>query len=58
MNLPPELLAILVCPQCKGDIEPRDEESCLACGACRLKYPVIDGNPLMLIEEAVPVDEA
>ena len=52
MKLARELLAILVCPRCKGEIEPTNDESYLVCRACRLKYPVVDGIPLMLTEEA------
>jgi len=55
MSLAPELLEILVCPKCKGDLEYRaqDPES-LVCHACRLVYPVDDGIPVMLIDEAQP----
>jgi uncharacterized protein YbaR (Trm112 family) len=52
MKLPQDLLALLACPRCKGEITPMDDGSCLVCRACRLKYPVVDGIPLMLIEEA------
>jgi uncharacterized protein YbaR (Trm112 family) len=50
------LTAILVCPKCKGDLEhrPGPEES-LVCHACRLVYPVRDGIPIMLIDEAKPL---
>lgn len=57
MKLAPELLAILACPRCKGEIRPVDDEPFLVCWACRLKYPVIDGIPLMLVEEAGKLDE-
>jgi uncharacterized protein YbaR (Trm112 family) len=53
MSLAPELLEILVCPKCKGDLEYRtspDEE--LVCSACRLRYAVKDDIPIMLIDEA------
>ena len=56
MNLAPELLAILVCPQCKGDIQPVAEQSCLVCRTCRLKYRVNDGIPVMLIDESEKFD--
>ena len=49
-----QLLAILVCPKCKGDLEYRPEESRLLCKKCRLSYPVRDGIPIMLIDEATP----
>ena len=56
MSLSPELLAILVCPQCKGDLEYREgPEESLVCHACRLVYAVEDDIPIMLIDEAKPL---
>lgn len=55
MTLSPQLLAILVCPQCKGDLAYREMESALLCSACRLRYPVRDDIPIMLIDEATPL---
>jgi uncharacterized protein YbaR (Trm112 family) len=55
MTLAPELLEILVCPQCKGDLEYRREPESLACHACRLVYRVDEGIPVMLIDEATPL---
>ncbi len=52
MTLSPELLAILVCPKCKGDLEYDRSAGVLICHACRLRYPVRDGIPIMLVEEA------
>lgn len=52
MSLSPELLEILVCPKCKGDLEHRLDPESLVCLRCRLVYPVEDGIPIMLIEEA------
>jgi uncharacterized protein YbaR (Trm112 family) len=53
MSVAPELLEILVCPQCKGDLEyrqsPREE---LVCKRCRLIYAIEDDIPIMLIDEA------
>ncbi len=57
MKISPELLAILACPRCKEGVQPMEDESYLFCSACRVKYPVVDGIPLMLIEEAVRLDE-
>ena len=54
MTVSQELLAILVCPKCKGDLEYRPAESVLVCKACRLRYPVRDDIPIMLIDEATP----
>ena len=55
MTLPPELLQILVCPKCKGELEYRVSPEALICRACRLVYPVEDGIPIMLIDEAKPL---
>ena len=57
MPLDEELLAILVCPQCKGELEHRvdDAGEALICHACRLRYEVDDGIPIMLIDEATPL---
>ena len=54
-GLPPDLLAILVCPKCKGDLAA--EAASLRCDACRLRYRIDDGIPVMLIDEAQPVDD-
>ena len=55
MTVSPELLAILVCPKCKGPLEHREAESVLVCKTCRLRYPIRDGIPIMLIDEAKPL---
>lgn len=53
MTIPAQLLAILVCPRCKGDLEHQtDSVERLVCHTCRLAYPVRDGIPIMLIDEA------
>ncbi|MFQ5889882.1 MAG: Trm112 family protein [Gemmatimonadota bacterium] len=54
MGLDPVLLEILVCPQCKGELEYREEEEALLCHACRLRYRIEDDVPIMLIDEATP----
>jgi hypothetical protein len=48
--VPDELLEILVCPACRGALEER--AGALACTVCGLHYPVRDGIPYMLEEEA------
>jgi len=55
MTLSPQLLAILACPQCKGPLEYRPEESVLVCERCRLGYPVRDDIPILLVDEATPL---
>jgi uncharacterized protein YbaR (Trm112 family) len=61
--LDPLLKEILVCPNCRGELEELEAESKLRCQSCGLLYPVRDGIPVMLIDEAekpegfVPQDE-
>lgn len=55
MTLAPQLLGILVCPKCKGALVYREAEGALDCGACKLRYAVRDGIPVMLIDEATPL---
>ncbi|HEX6815718.1 MAG TPA: Trm112 family protein [Gemmatimonadaceae bacterium] len=55
MSLAPQLLEVLVCPKCKGELEYREQEQCLICHACRLRYAVRDDIPIMLIDEATPI---
>lgn len=50
-----QLLEILVCPRCKGDLEYRKEQDELVCHACRLRYAVRDDIPIMLVDEAKPL---
>ncbi|MCY4402762.1 MAG: Trm112 family protein [Candidatus Poribacteria bacterium] len=47
------LLEILACPACKGKIEHVEAEEKLVCrGECKRRYPIRDGIPVMLIDEA------
>jgi uncharacterized protein YbaR (Trm112 family) len=55
VTLLPQLLAILVCPRCRGELEYREPESALVCHACELRYPVRDDIPIMLVDEATPL---
>ena len=52
MSLDPELLEILVCPNDRGDIEYRESEQVIVCLTCGYRYPVREGIPVMLIDEA------
>jgi uncharacterized protein YbaR (Trm112 family) len=55
MTLSAQLLAILVCPKCKGALEYREAESSLVCARCALRYPVREDIPIMLVDEASPL---
>jgi uncharacterized protein YbaR (Trm112 family) len=45
-----ELLDILACPACKADVELKEEK--IVCTKCGRRYPIRDGIPVMLIDEA------
>lgn len=48
----PKLLEILACPLCKTEVKL--EQDRLVCVQCKRRYPIRDGIPVMLIEEAEP----
>jgi uncharacterized protein len=52
MALSKELLEILACPQCKGEIHLNEASDGLICEACKLLYEIRDDIPVMLIDEA------
>ena len=52
MAISKELLDILACPKCKGDIHLNETQDGLICDQCRLLYEIKDGIPIMLIDEA------
>jgi uncharacterized protein len=54
-----DLLEILACPACKGDIELMEyqkDRHGLKCAACKCIYPIKEGIPVMLIDEAIPAE--
>ncbi|MGZ8477250.1 MAG: Trm112 family protein [Candidatus Binatia bacterium] len=55
MAISKDLLDILACPKCKGDIHLNDQGDGLICQSCRLMYAIKDDIPVMLIDEAVPI---
>jgi uncharacterized protein YbaR (Trm112 family) len=57
MTLSQELLDILVCPKCKGELLYQEDKCRLLCEACQLAYPVRDDIPVLLIDEAEPLSE-
>lgn len=50
-----QLLELLVCPKCKGELEHRAEANELVCHNCRLRYEIRDDIPIMLLDEAKPL---
>ncbi|RQW88308.1 MAG: Trm112 family protein [Geobacter sp.] len=55
MELSEEMLDILACPKCKGSLQSAGES--LVCEACRLRYPIRQGIPVLLVEEAEKLSE-
>ena len=56
MALSKELLDILACPKCKGDIYLNEKQDGLICENCKLVYEIKDDIPIMLIDEAKSLD--
>lgn len=52
MAIASELLEILACPDCKGQVEYIEAKEVIVCKECGLRYPVRDDIPVMLVEEA------
>ncbi len=55
MALSQDLLDILACPKCKGELRLTEQQDGLICEACKLLYPIKDDIPIMLIDEAQPL---
>jgi uncharacterized protein YbaR (Trm112 family) len=58
LNIDQSLLAILACPEDKGPLWFLESESLLFNPRLQRSYPVIDGIPVMLIQESSPVSDA
>jgi len=57
MPVPKELMKILACPKCKGDVI--EKKMFIVCGKCKLAYPVLDKDvPDMLIDDAWKLEKA
>jgi uncharacterized protein len=56
MTINKELLDILACPKCKSSIFLNESQDGLICRQCRLLYEIRDGIPIMLIDEAKPIE--
>ncbi|HEX2081413.1 MAG TPA: Trm112 family protein [Longimicrobium sp.] len=52
------LLELLVCPKCKGELRYEQSPEALVCERDRLRYEVRDGIPILLIDEATPLQDA
>jgi uncharacterized protein YbaR (Trm112 family) len=57
MPISKELLKILACPKCKGDLYLNKTADGLICDRCRLLYEIKDDIPIMLVDAAKPIDD-
>jgi len=58
MAVSQQLLDILVCPKCKGEIHLNETQNGLICEHCRLIYEIRDDIPIMLIDQAKPLQSS
>ncbi len=56
MGISKELLEILACPKCKGELRLNQTQDGLICERCRLLYEIREDIPIMLIDEAKNLD--
>ncbi len=52
MSINEDLLNLLACPKCKQPVKHEADPAAIVCEACRLRYPIRDDIPVMLIDEA------
>lgn len=55
MPIAPELIELLACPKCKGEVRLDTAKNGFTCEACQLLYPIEDDIPNFIIEEAKPL---
>ncbi|MHB8109481.1 MAG: Trm112 family protein [Syntrophorhabdaceae bacterium] len=55
MAISQELLDVMCCPVCKGDLTLSTSPEGLICASCHLLYPIRDDIPIMLQDEAIPL---
>lgn len=52
-----ELLDVLACPKCKGDVRVSKDGAYIICDACKLLYEIREDIPVMLVDEAKQVED-
>ncbi len=57
MTITRELLEIIACPKCRGELKLSEDGNFLICENCKIKYPIEDDIPILLVDEAQPLDE-
>jgi uncharacterized protein len=53
MAISAKLLDILACPVCKTAVNPEWGYNALRCPSCERVFPILDGVPVMLVENAI-----
>ncbi|MDP9325080.1 MAG: Trm112 family protein [Candidatus Dormibacteraeota bacterium] len=56
MDRAANLTEVLACPRCKGRLTAGPDEASLNCIACRLRYQIDDGIPVLMVSRATPLD--
>jgi uncharacterized protein YbaR (Trm112 family) len=51
-----EILDVIACPKCKGELLYNEKQNILICGNCKLIYEIEEDIPILLIERAKPLD--
>lgn len=54
MALSKEILDMLACPKCRGDLTLTEDGNGLICGSCRLRYPIRNDIPILRVDEGEP----
>ncbi len=57
MAISKELLEIIACPKCRGELKLSEDGNFLICEQCKIKYPIEDDIPILLVDEAKPLDD-
>ena len=52
-----KLLEIIACPVCKGKLDFKQEQNVLVCNFDKLVYPINDSIPVLLEEQATPLNQ-
>ncbi len=58
MGISKDLLEILACPKCKGEVLLNEAEDGLICSTCEVLYEIREDIPNMLIDEAIPLSKS
>ena len=58
MPIAKELTEVVACPKCKGKVTLAPAEAGFDCAACKLRFPIADGLPNFLIDDALPLPAA